>query len=193
MKDEVAKSRLTVADYKGKDQRDDVFSPTPSKVALKLLELRALIRKEGILTGDVTCACPHVAETELVAIRPPSSWKDYVGRLITAGTWQGDPDILECSDYLLQLKANLYGRRAAGANCRRKFEQELKLCPNTEFERAPHEPCAYYCKKTEVLLIHHVDDVRVTGPQSELNRVMTYLEQVLDETRTLGDTRWTIW
>jgi hypothetical protein len=47
IKEGCAKARWTVADVRGKETRDDVFSPTPSRLANRLFDVRALLRKEN--------------------------------------------------------------------------------------------------------------------------------------------------
>ncbi len=65
---------------------------------------------------------------------------------------------------MLQLKANLYGRRTAGRNWRDKFEFALKQVPDANFKRSTADPCVFVDQSTGAVVTHHVDDIRGTGP-----------------------------
>jgi hypothetical protein len=175
IKEGCAKARWTVADVRGKETRDDVFSPTPSLLANRLFDVRALLRKENCVSADVVSAFPHAEEKEDVWVRAPPEFSDKVREEILAGV-RTDIGIAELdAGIYIKLTANVYGRRTAGAAWRQLFEDTVCGIPGYNFVRCPHEPCAYIDYKKGVLLIHHVDDIRVTGKDQDLKFIMAHL------------------
>jgi hypothetical protein len=174
IKDGCAKARWTVADVRGKETRDDVFSPTPSLLANRLFDVRALLRKENCVSADVVSAFPHAQENEDVWVRAPPEYADKVREEILAGV-RTDTSIAELdAGIYIKLTANVYGRRTAGAAWRQLFEDTVCGILGYNFVRCPHEPCAYIDYKKGVLLIHHVDDIRVTGKDQDLKFIMAH-------------------
>ena len=75
-------------------------------------------------------------------------------------------------DVVIRLEGNLYGRRPAGATFRDEFEQVMvgELAEHGyQFERGKLDPCVYTCKKSDVTVVHHVDDTGATGPEADLD------------------------
>ena len=85
----------------------------------------------------------------------------------------------ELDDCILQLKANLYGRRTAGRNWRDKIEAVIKQVPETNFKRSASDPCVFGDQITGAVVTHHVDDIRGTGPAELCLRVIEYLSSQL--------------
>ena len=44
-----------------------------------------------------------------------------------------------------------------------------KLRPRFEFKRGVKDPCVYHCSRTDVTLLHHIDDIRCVGPDNQIN------------------------
>lgn len=44
-----------------------------------------------------------------------------------------------------------------------------KFSKRFQFERGVKDPCVFRRKKTHVVLIHHIDDIRAAGPEERLN------------------------
>ena len=59
----------------------------------------------------------------------------------------------------------------AGSVCRDELYDILceKFKPEVEFVRGARDRCIYRCRGMRVTLLHHVDDVRCTGPTATLN------------------------
>ena len=57
------------------------------------------------------------------------------------------------------------GRRTAGAVFRDELEEILVNLPGLKLIRGTRDACVYYDSSTKLLLLHHVDDVRVAGPK----------------------------
>ena len=72
---------------------------------------------------------------------------------------------------LVRLDGNLYGRRTAGSVYQGELEEIMigKFGKRFQFERGVKDPCVFRCKKTNVVLTHHIDDIRVAGPVEHLN------------------------
>ena len=74
-------------------------------------------------------------------------------------------------DVLFRLDGNLYGRRTAGSVYRDGLEEIMigKFTKRFHNERGVKNPCVSRCKKTYVVLIHHIDDIKAAGPEEHLN------------------------
>lgn len=72
--------------------------------------------------------------------------------------------------FLLELEANVYGRRPAGATRRGEFGRILTRLQDKRFEfaRLPSETCMYVWRRTGSLVLHHADDIRLaaSGPNA---------------------------
>ena len=41
--------------------------------------------------------------------------------------------------------------------------------------RGHHEPCGFFCAELDLLLLHHVDDGRMTGPHEAMSKMIQHL------------------
>ena len=69
------------------------------------------------------------------------------------------------------MDGNLYGRRTAGSVYRNELEEIL--CSRVDpqryaFVRGEKDPCVFRCAKSRIILIHHIDDIRLAGPKEAL-------------------------
>ena len=186
-RDGVHKSRFTCADIKRKytsaeEAEMRVFVPTPTPESHALLEVSALKHGHAMRTFDIVAAFligqdRGAQQGEPVYMRAPPEWRPLFDAWVSEQQW--NPETMEevraaFSEYMFRLEGNFYGRRTAGAVYRDEFEEILctKLQPEFEFKRGVRDPCVYRCDKTNIMLVHHVDDVRCAGPTSMLNRLI---------------------
>ena len=74
-------------------------------------------------------------------------------------------------DVVLELVGNLYGRRPAGSNYRKEFEEVVTnglVSKGYQFIRGTRDPTVYTCCKTDATLLHHVDDTRLGASDKDL-------------------------
>ena len=67
-------------------------------------------------------------------------------------------------DVVLELVKHLHGRRPAGSNYRKEFEEVVThglVSKGYQFIRGTRDPTVYTCCKTDATLLHHVDDARL--------------------------------
>ena len=164
--DKPHKSRLACCDYNlgAADPRDGTFCPTPQVITTRLVEVKALIEKTPIIRADVISAFVHADEKELVYMKPPKEWCDRYK----------DSQGIDGKDYVWRLERSLYGRRSAGANWREHFEAVVKGYP-VMVERSEYDPCLYICESEKWAMVHHVDDLTLTGPEENIERFINYL------------------
>ena len=105
--------------------------------------------------------------------------KKELAFLIAPNEWYDMHGLERDGDMFLELHKNLYGRRPAGANLREHFEKVLKSLPGSKFRRGVHEPCLYFCPQLNLVLVHHVDDFRATGPPEGLKMLGEHLKECL--------------
>ena len=87
-------------------------------------------------------------------------------------------------DIVWRQDGNLYGRRTAGATYRAELEELLTIHIQSrgyKFQTGTKDPCVYRCSQSSVRLLHHVDDIRSTGPPQALETLVhvvlpTFLE-----------------
>ena len=143
-----AKSRLTCKDLKRFTKgREDIVvnSPTPSGYANECFDFFVADRGWNVIVFDAISAFIHASEKEWDCyMYPPQEWIDKLGDKATNKVWR--------------LMKSLYGRRTASAQFRELIEAIFESEPELELKRGHHEPCAYYSEKTDMLVVHHVDD-----------------------------------
>eukprot|EP00971_Amphidinium_carterae_P190637 3783164-Amphidinium_carterae.1 len=178
------KSRLTLKDFRhvAKKQEDrvkikgewdseeitSVQSPAPSGLVNRLLMWLSTHYGHEVIVIDVVSAFPHAEErSDCIFMEPPSEW------LEAKGYRAKDREVL------WKMTGNLYGRRTAPAYFREHFEGVILAMPGAEFRRGVLEPCMYFSAKLQVRLVHHVDDVRATGPSESLRSFVEYLSRFL--------------
>ena len=79
-------------------------------------------------------------------------------------------------EVVLELVGNLYGRRPAGNNYRKEFEQvvtEKMASKGYQFQRGKCDPTVYTCAKTGATILHHVDDLRVGAADVDLQFLLS--------------------
>ena len=178
----VAKSRLTCADVKQKQsphqrlssEGPSNFCPTPHPASLKILEVYSLLKGFPRAKADLTSAFLIARDSgddqgQPTCLRPPQEW------LNEYDTWllRQDPQVqrelanVPKQHVVWQVDGNIYGRQPAAAAYRQELENILlhKLDrAQYNFQRGKIDACVYCCKRSGVILIHHIDDFDVCGP-----------------------------
>jgi len=119
-----------------------------------------------------------------VFLRPPQEWRIvYDEWLKTLSSDEHAKYTGRFEELLWRLDGNLYGRRTAGAVYRNELEDIVCNVIKTEgfnFIRGVKDPCVYRCSKTRAVLVHHIDDCRMTAPPDVLERLVNSMEQYLE-------------
>ena len=170
---DVYKARFTCAGVKkkGKEADGKTFSPTPQEASQKLLDLYALRYGYCTQSADIKSAFligkdPGTADGDPVVMRPPPEAQQFFDRWLqtqTRAIQASYPNGMDSA--LMVVQGNLYGRRTAGAVFRDELEEILVNLPGLKLIRGTRDACVYYDSSTKLLLLHHVDDVRVAGPR----------------------------
>ena len=184
------RSRFTSADIKRKYTREELeeetntFAPTPYEESHVLLELKCLQEGWHTRSGDVRCAYLLGRDSgdsagNPVHIRMPPEYQPH----FQAWLHQQSPEVqakFEGPDLnkevVLELVGNLYGRRPAGNNYRKEFEQvvtEKMASKGYQFQRGKRDPTVYTCAKTGATILHHVDDLRVGAADVDLQFLLS--------------------
>jgi hypothetical protein len=179
MKDGSAKSRITVADLKSKSPETelvDIFAPTPSSLASNIFEAATLRRGLVSWSADVVSAFPHAGESELCYMRVPKEFAEAAYPLYEAALGGLEyEDVEDGSMVRLRLDANVYGRRTGPRNFREEFEKRVKNLQGFRFERSSFEPCLYYDRESQAMILHHVDDMRVAAKDNDIEELIQQL------------------
>ena len=97
-------------------------------------------------------------------MRPPREWCDtYVSK-----------DGVSGHEYQWLLVMSLYGRRTASANWREHFKKVMKQFSHTLLHNL-HDPCLFHDRMLDLDIVHHVDDLTLTGPDEVLEDAITFL------------------
>ena len=186
----VAKARLTCQDFKRKGMEDknsseapSNFCPTPHGVSRKVLEVYSLATGMPRVKADLTSAFLIASDQgdkrgQPVMMRPPQEWlEDYDDWYLCQNKEvQEELKNVAKEDLLWQVDGNLYGRQSAAAQYRDRLDDIItKELPveQYEFERGKIDACVYKCKKTGTVLVHHIDDFDICGPESVLVDLLT--------------------
>ena len=179
----VYKSRFTCADVKARytksqEEEMNVFVPTPTPESHALLEVYALAhgyhtRSLDIVAAFLIGADRGAAEGNPVYVRAPVEWQELFEKWL-AGLAPADQAKYRhrFKDLLFRLDGNLYGRRPTGSVFRNELEDILlnKLDKKRyHFVRGEKDPTVYRCTKSGVVIVHHIDDFRGTGPDDALD------------------------
>ena len=181
----VYRSRFTCAYIKKKYSKQELegetntFAPTPYEESHILLELKCLQNGWHTRSGDVRCA--YLLGTDSgdsngkpVFMRVPPEYIPHFH------FWLSDQDhetqaqfksVDQQRDVVLELVGNLYGRRPAGSNYRKEFEQVVTqslISKGYQFVRGTRDPTVYTCVNTDATLLHHVNDTRLGAFDSDL-------------------------
>ena len=193
----VYRSRFTCADVKSRYSREELadetntFAPTPYEESHVLFELKCLVKGWNSRSADVRCAYLLGKDSgdsagNPVNMRVPPEYQQHFNAWLT----QQPPHIQRkfvgvdlYKDVVLQLVGNLYGRRPAGSNYRKEFEEVVtqKLATKGyQFKRGKRDPTVYTCSKTGATILHHVDDLRVAAANDDLHSIVEGLQGYLD-------------
>ncbi|CAE7213819.1 unnamed protein product [Symbiodinium sp. CCMP2592] len=147
------KSRCTCADVKARYSPEqeaglDVFVPTPTPESHSLLEVAAL-RNEGWVTRSLDIVAAFLigkdrgaAEGRPVYMHAPVEWRELFDQWVLeqpAKDQQWD-----------ELEEVLTG----------------KLSQDYDFQRGVKDPCVFLDRRSGLILLHHIDDIRVAGPKA---------------------------
>ena len=176
------KSRFTCADVKARYTKEqeaemNVFVPTPTAESHAFLEVYALLNGYMTRSLDIVAAFligedRGASEGNWVYVRAPVEWYELFQEwLATVPPADRSRYQHRFRDVLFRLDGNLYGRRTAGSVYRDELEEIMigKFTKRFQFERGVKDTCVFRCKKTHVVLIHHIDDIRAAGPEEHLN------------------------
>ncbi|CAE7235700.1 unnamed protein product [Symbiodinium sp. CCMP2592] len=162
----VYRSRFTCADIKKKYSKEEpaeetnTFAPTPHEESHILLELKCLLNGWHSRSGDVRCAYLLGTDSgdsngQPVFMRMPPeylphfyAWLDTQDSETKALYMSVDP----LKEVVLELVGNLYGRRPAGSNHRKEFEEVVThglITKGYQFIRGTRDPTMYTCCKTD--------------------------------------------
>ncbi|CAE7772847.1 unnamed protein product [Symbiodinium sp. CCMP2592] len=176
------KSRCTCADVKARYSPEqeaglDVFVPTPTPESHSLLEVAAL-HNEGWVTRSLDIVAAFLigkdrgaAEGRPVYMYAPVEWRELFDQWVLEQPakdqqWYRD----HFRDFVFRVDGNLYGRRTAGSVYRDELEEVLtgKLAKDYDFQRGVKDPRVYLDRRSGLILLHHIDDIRVAGPKAVL-------------------------
>ena len=112
----------------------------------------------------------EASEGNWVYVRAPAEWYELFQEWLTTLP-PADRSYYQhrFRNVLFRLDGNLYGRRTAGSVYRDELEEIGKFTKRFQFERGVKDPCVFRCKKTHVVLIHHINDVRAAEPDKHLS------------------------
>ena len=181
----VYRSRFTCADIKKKyskqelEEETNTFAPTPYEESHILLELKCLQNGWHTRSGDVRCA--YLLGTDSgdsngkpVFMRVPPEYIPHFHVWLSGQDHETQAQFKSVDlqrDVVLELVGNLYGRRPAGSNYRKEFEQVVTqglISKGYQFVRGTRDPTVYTCANTDATLLHHVDDTRLGASDSDL-------------------------
>ena len=91
------------------------------------------------------------------SICTPVEWCDLFEEWVKTHPWP-----------VFRVDGNLYGRRTAGSVYRDELEEVLtgKLSQEYDFQRGVKGPCVFLDRRSGLMLLHHIDDIRVAGPKA---------------------------
>ncbi|CAE6971006.1 RE2 [Symbiodinium sp. CCMP2592] len=153
----------------------DVFVPTPTPESHSLLEVAAL-HNEGWVTRSLDIVAAFLigrdrgaAEGCPVYMHAPVEWRELFDQWVLEQPakdqqWYRD----HFRDFVFRVDGNLYGRRTAGSVYRDELEEVLtgKLSKEYDFQRGVKGPCVFLDRRSGLILLHHIDDIRVAGPKA---------------------------
>lgn len=187
----VAKSRLTCQDFKHRSQTVDRdsseapsnFCPTPHESSKKIIEVYSLLHDMPRVKADLSSAFLIAKDQgdsrgQPVMMKPPQEWiEEYdVWLASQPAAVQEELKDVPASEIVWQVDGNLYGRQPAAAQYRDKLETILteELPKDTYcFKRGKLDACVYRCQLTGTVLVHHVDDFDICGPEHVLLDLLT--------------------
>ena len=142
----IVKARLCAQDFAHHQKRDDLYSPTPSVTALRLLLSLASSRGHRLRVGDFSTAFLHAPMDIETFVRPPQVYAK-----------QG---------VLWRLRKALYGMRRAP---KLFFNLLHEILSELGMQSLRSEPTFYF--KGSLLLLIHVDDPLVAGTDEDIELI----------------------
>ena len=185
------KARLTCQDFKRKGNEEDRnsseapsnFCPTPQGCSRKILEVYSLVRSMPRVKADLTSAFLIAKDQgdskgQPVMMKPPEEWLEDYDTWLLSQTKEIQQELQDVPkhDIVWQVDGNIYGRQSAAAQYRDRLEEILTTClPSSkyQFSRGKLDACVYRCAKTGVVLVHHIDDFDICGPEETLIDLLT--------------------
>ena len=137
------KARLCAQDFAHLQKRDDLYSPTPSVTALRLLLSLASSRGHRLRIGDFSTAFLHAPMDTETFVRPPQVYAK-----------QG---------VIWRLRKALYGMRKAP---KLFFNLLHEILSELGMQSLRSEPTFYF--KDSLLFLVHVDDPLVAGTDEDI-------------------------
>ena len=187
----IAKSRLTCQDFKRKNDNEDKnssetpsnFCPTPHGCSKKILEVYSLLFGLPRVKADLSSAFLIAKDQgdkkgQPVMMKPPAEWLEECDIWLCSQTKEVQDELKDVpkEEIIWQVDGNLYGRQSAAAQYRDRLEEIITLeLPREkyEFARGKLDACVYRCKKTGTILVHHIDDFDICGPEHVLTDLLT--------------------
>ena len=185
----IAKSRLTCQDFKRNSNEDknssegqNNFCPTPGHSTSKMLEIYSLYHNFPRVKADLTSAFLIARDQgddkgQPVCMKPPREWLDNFEVWLATQPEEKRKELegIPREQLVWQVDGNIYGRQPAASQYRDRLEEIIvnKLPKDRyDFVRGRLDGCVFRCKKTKSVVIHHIDDFDVTGPEDDLNNLL---------------------
>ncbi|CAE7242490.1 RE2 [Symbiodinium sp. CCMP2592] len=185
----IAKSRLTCQDFKRNSNEDKNssegqknFCPTPGHSTCKMLEIYSLYHNFPRVKADLTSAFLIARDQgddkgQPVCMKPPREWLGNFEVWLAAQPEEKRKELegIPKEHLVWQVDGNIYGRQPAASQYRDRLEEIIvnKLPKDRyDFVRGRLDGCIFRCKKTKVVVIHHIDDFDATGPEDDLNNLL---------------------
>ena len=186
----ICKARLTRQDFKKKQSPEERlsseqgtnFCPTPSSVTCKIIEVYSLLHQFPRVKADLTSAFLIAKDGgdkqgQPVFMRPPKEWLEEYDTWILSQEKEIQEYLKDVprEELIWQVDGNIYGRQSAAAQYRDRPEEILtnKVSGRYRFKRGKLDACVYRCELTGTVLIHHIDDFDMCGPQDCLIDLLT--------------------
>ena len=185
----IAKSRLTCQDFKRNSNEDknssegqNNFCPTPGHSTSKMLEIYSLYHNFPRVKADLTSAFLIARDQgddkgQPVCMKPSREWLDNFEVWLATQPEEKRKELegIPREQLVWQVDGNIYGRQPAASQYRDRLEEIIvnKLPKDRyDFVRGRLDGCVFRCKKTKLVVIHHIDDFDVTGPEDDLNNLL---------------------
>ncbi len=155
---DLVRSRFVAQEFASGDPREDLFAGTPPLFASRLVVSTTASRRQrgwSLMALDIGCAFLYAKATRELYIELPDAdplARDgrHVGRLLKA----------------------LYGTRDAPQRWQQELSETLHALG---FQGGRLLPGVFWNSRLEVILVSHVDDLLLVGPEVELNKIRAKL------------------
>lgn len=110
-------------------------------------------------------------------MKPPKEWLDDHEEWYYSQKPEVQAELKDVpkEENLWQADGNIYGRQPAAAQYRDRLDEIItKEVPKEkyELERGKIDACVYKCNKTATVLLHHIDDFDICGPESAIRDLL---------------------